>query len=376
MTLQIIITLALITFVIHYFIKGKLDKQITENQKRNLDEEVKEVLNNISHLHNKYIFKTIPLPEPEKLISDVLFGKIEMITENYYIIPGHKDTKTTLIPLSKSPNGINKHGISIIYDDNNQIIKNSFLNIDGTIEQSSDFIYNNKILIKSKTHKGKDTTTTNYFYDNQNRICKIETHLISEPNKIIQSDKYNYDNIGNCISRNGYNTKSNYDYSIINYFNEKLMTATETSISMKGTNLNTQNIYKTNGTNKLMLIKQVRYIHNKKAYEIFYDEQSRITKSTKYNNDANIEISYYEYNKDSIITNIKTFENDFLSNEMQYDDLGNVLKEIIYHRNTRISPSQNTYEYIYDQNNNWVERKENSYLYNHINLTKREIMYK
>lgn len=38
-------------------------------------------------------------------------------------------------------------------------------------------------------------------------------------------------------------------------------------------------------------------MYNKKAYEIFYDEQLRTTKSIKYNNGAIIEISYYEYNK-------------------------------------------------------------------------------
>jgi len=95
-----------------------------------------------------------------------------------------------------------------------------------------------------------------------------------------------------------------------------------------------------------------------------------------YFNFSIIEISYYEHNKDSINTKTKTLENDFLSNEIQYDDLGNALKEIIYPRSSRLSTSQNTYEYIYDLNNNWVERKEKSYLYHHINLTKREIKYK
>lgn len=376
MTIQIIITLTLITFVLFYFIKDKLENQTAENDKLNFHDEIAQVLESKSFLHNSYIFQSKPLPEPEKLISDVLIGNIEMLIEKYYVIPEQKATKLILNPISTSANEINLHGISIMYDHNGQIIKNSLLNIDGTIEQTSDYLYNNKIMIKSKTHDGKDTTITNYIYDN-NRISKIETHLAAEPNKLIRSDNYRYDNIGNFISRSGYSTKPyNSNYSYITYFNETLMTATEISISMSGYNLNAQNIYKKNGTNKLILLKQVRYDYNKKVYEAFYDEHLRIVKSIKYNNGSIIEISFYEYNTDSIIKNVKTFENDFLSNEIFYDDFGNTIKEIIYHRNGRPSTSQNTYEYIYDQNNNWIERKEKSYLYHHINLTKREIKYK
>lgn len=369
MTIQIIITITLITFVIYYFLKENLENKTTQNQKRTLNEEVEQVLYFKSYLQNNYLFKTLPLPEPQKLISDVLFGNIERLTEKYFTLQDSKATKLALTPMSKHPDGKTQHGISIEFDNNGQIIENSLLNIDGSIELCSKFIYNNKLLVMTKIFDGKETTIIKYIYDNNKRIHKIEKHLESRPDKLIGFDKYQYDNIGNCVLSSG-------NYSTLTYFNETLLADTEIELSMEGYSLNSKSFYKITNENKLTLLNRVQYKYNQKSYETFYDEQLRMIKKVNYYNGSITNVFQYKYNKESIITNIKTFEQSFLTNETFYDDQGNLIKELIYKRQHKEFVDQITYEYTYDQYNNWIERKEQYSRYHNIILTRREIKYR
>jgi hypothetical protein len=112
----------------------------------------------------------------------------------------------------------------------------------------------------------------------------------------------------------------------------------------------------------------------KRSAVLYYDKNNRIYKNESYVNDTIYSLTIYNYlnsKSNNISTEKYIYKGETFSfGSNQYDKKDNII--FIYNEEKKIRQS---FEYVYDQENNWIERKTFNAEGKFIKLAKRKIIY-